>query len=55
MTTEESVAADIPTPEEILSSLEQRGYACSDLGVAGDGFELQRCETGATRAPEGWA
>src|SRR5215217_3177143 len=34
---------------EIISSLEQKGYTCSDLGEVGDGRELRRCETGDAR------
>ena len=49
MTTEGPAAADLPTPEEILSSLEQKGYVCTDVGEVGDGRELRRCETGDAR------
>jgi len=49
MTAEGPAAADIPTAEELISSLEQKGYACTDLGEVGDGRELRRCETGDAR------
>ena len=49
MSTEGSAAAGTPTAEELLSSLEQKGYACTDLGEVGDGRGLWRCETGVAR------
>jgi hypothetical protein len=49
MTPEGPTAGDIPAAE-IIYSLEQKGYACSDLGEeVGDGYVLQRCETGDAR------
>src|SRR5918911_5296739 len=49
MSTKGSAAAGTPTAEELLSSLEQKGYACTDLGEVGDGRGLRRCETGVAR------
>ncbi len=35
--------------EELISSLEQQGYTCADIGEVGDDREVWRCETGEPR------